>query len=275
MSTELLPQRRYPRPDRHAGAELPSGGRIACDGGTIILGTMSSAESHHPGHRSVSGGLARAAVFGVNDGLVSNVSLILGFAGSSADSSIVRLAGLAGAVAGAISMAAGEWISVTAQNELIEREVTIEARELVRSTASETAELAEMYEGHGMTVETARRAADEVMSQPERAIEVHAREELGVDPYDLPSPFRAAAISLACFLFGAFLPLLPWLGGGMSAAAEVSLTIGVVAAAGVGALIGRFSERSIIRSILRQVVIVLVACGVTYAIGEAVGVNVG
>jgi VIT1/CCC1 family predicted Fe2+/Mn2+ transporter len=236
---------------------------------------MSSAESHHPGHRSVSGGLARAAVFGVNDGLVSNVSLILGFAGSSADSSIVRLAGLAGAVAGAISMAAGEWISVTAQNELIEREVTIEARELVRSAASETAELAEMYEGHGMTAETARRAADEVMSQPERAIEVHAREELGVDPYDLPSPFRAAAISLACFLFGAFLPLLPWLGGGMSSAAEVSLAIGVVAAAGVGALIGRFSERSIIRSILRQVVIVLVACGVTYAIGEAVGVNVG
>lgn len=235
---------------------------------------MSSAESHHPGHRSVSGGLARAAVFGVNDGLVSNVSLILGFAGSSVDTSIVRLAGLAGAVAGAISMAAGEWISVTAQNEMIEREVAIEARELVRSRVAETEELAGMYEGHGMTPETAQRAADEVMRTPEQAVEVHAREELGVDPYDLPSPLRAAAVSLACFLFGAFLPLLPWLGDGLSAAAFASLSIGVVAAAAVGALIGRFSERPIPRSVLRQIVIVLVACGVTYAIGEMVGVNV-
>lgn len=222
----------------------------------------------------MSGGLARAAVFGVNDGLVSNVSLILGFAGSSVDSSVVRLAGIAGAVAGAISMAAGEWISVTAQNELVEREVAIEARELSRNPAAETAELADMYESHGMSAETARTAAAEVMQRPERAIDVHAREELGVDPTDLPSPLSAAAVSIVCFLFGAFLPLLPWLGGGLSSAATVSLSIGVVAAAGVGALIGRFSERSIPRSVLRQIVIVLIACGVTYAIGEAVGVSV-
>jgi VIT1/CCC1 family predicted Fe2+/Mn2+ transporter len=235
---------------------------------------MSSAEAHHAGHRSVSGGLARAAVFGVNDGLVSNVSLILGFAGSSVDSSVVRLAGIAGAVAGAISMAAGEWISVTAQNELVEREVTIEARELRRNPAAETDELAAMYESHGMSADTARAAAVEVMRRPERAIDVHAREELGVDPTDLPSPLSAAAVSIVCFLFGAFLPLLPWLGGGLSSAAAVSLSIGVVAAAGVGALIGRFSERSIPRSMLRQIVIVLIACGVTYAIGEAVGVSV-
>ena len=104
------------------------------------------AESH-PGHRSVTGGLARAAVFGVSDGLVSNVSLVIGFAGAGVDSSVVRLAGLAGAIAGATSMAAGEWVSISAQNELIYRELDIERRELVHNTESETAELAAMYEG--------------------------------------------------------------------------------------------------------------------------------
>jgi VIT1/CCC1 family predicted Fe2+/Mn2+ transporter len=229
----------------------------------------------HGGHRQVSGGLARAAVFGINDGLVSNVSLILGFAGSGADNSIVRLAGLAGAIAGGISMAAGEWISVSAQNELIGREVAVERRELARNTDAETTELAEMYEGHGMTTATARTAASEVMDSPDTALRVHAREELGVDPHDLPSPFQAAATSLVCFLFGALLPVIPWLTGANGfAPAAVSVAIGVVAAVFVGAAIGRFAERSIVGSIARQVAIVLVACAITYTIGELVGVNV-
>jgi VIT1/CCC1 family predicted Fe2+/Mn2+ transporter len=235
---------------------------------------MARAELHH-GHRQVSGGLARAAVFGVNDGLVSNVSLILGFAGSGVDSSIVRLAGVAGAVAGAISMAAGEWISITSQNELIEREVALEKRELVRNTAAETTELAGMYEGHGMTRETARAAAEEVMREPVGALGIHAREEMGIDPGELPSAFRAAAISLVCFLFGAVLPIIPWFAGASGTApAMVSLGIGVVTAAAVGALIGRLAERRVARSVVRQVAIVIVACAVTYAIGELVGVNV-
>ena len=167
----------------------------------------------HGGHRAVSGGLARAAVFGINDGLVSNVSLILGFAGSGVDSSVVRLAGLAGAIAGGISMAAGEWISVSAQNELVEREVAVERRELARNTDAETAELAAMYEDHGISPATARAAAEDVMASPEAALRVHAREELGVDPHDLPSAFNAAAISLVCFLFGALLPVTPWFTG--------------------------------------------------------------
>ena len=167
----------------------------------------------HRGHRPVSGGLARAAVFGINDGLVSNVSLILGFAGSGVDSSVVRLAGLAGAIAGGISMAAGEWISVSAQNELVEREVAVERRELARNTVAETAELAAIYEDHGISPETARAAADDVMASPEVALRVHTREELGVDPHDLPSAFNAAAISLVCFLFGALLPVIPWFTG--------------------------------------------------------------
>lgn len=230
----------------------------------------------HSGHRSVSGGLARAAVFGINDGLVSNVSLILGFAGSGADSSVVRLAGLAGAIAGGISMAAGEWISVSAQNELVERELAVERRELVHNAEAETDELASMYEGHGISPDTARAAAEDVMLSPEVALRVHAREEMGVDPGELPSPIAAAAISLVCFLFGALLPVIPWFTGATGfAPAAVSVTIGVVAAGFVGAAIGRFAERSIVRSVARQIVIVLVACAITYSIGELVGVNVG
>lgn len=230
---------------------------------------------HHSGHRSVSGGLARAAVFGVNDGLVSNVSLILGFAGSGVDSSIVRLAGLAGAIAGAISMAAGEWISVSAQNELVERELEVERREHVRNADAETAELATMYESHGIAPDTARAAAADVMASPEMALRVHAREEMGVDPEHLPSAFQAAAISLVCFVFGALLPVIPWFTGASGfGPAAVSVAIGVVAAGFVGAAIGRYAERSILKSVLRQVAIILVACAVTYSIGELVGVNV-
>jgi len=229
----------------------------------------------HGGHRPVAGGLARAAVFGINDGLVSNVSLMLGFAGSGVDSSVVRLAGLAGAIAGGISMAAGEWISVSAQNELVQREVAVERRELARNTVAETAELAAMYEDHGISPETARAAAEDVMASPEVALRVHTREELGVDLHDLPSAFQAAAISLVCFLFGALLPVIPWFSDTTGfAPAAISVSIGVVTAALVGAAIGRFAERSIPISIVRQVAIVLVACAVTYSVGELVGVNV-
>ncbi len=223
----------------------------------------------------MAGGLARAAVFGINDGLVSNVSLILGFAGSGVDSSVVRLAGLAGAIAGGISMAAGEWISISAQNELVEREVAVERRELAGNTVAETAELAAMYESHGISPDTARAAAEDVMASPETALRVHTREEMGIDPQDLPSAFQAAAVSFVCFMFGALLPVIPWFTGASGfAPAAVSVAIGVVAAAFVGAAIGRFAERSIPASIVRQIAILLVACAVTYSIGELVGVNV-
>ena len=229
----------------------------------------------HSGHRAVAGGLARAAVFGINDGLVSNVSLILGFAGSGVDNSVVRLAGLAGAIAGGISMAAGEWISISAQNELVQREVAVERRELARNADAETAELASMYEGHGISPDTARAAAEDVMLSPETALRVHTREEMGVDPNDLPPALKAAMISFVCFMFGALLPVIPWFTGASGfAPAAVSVAIGVVAAGFVGAAIGRFAERSIVKSIVRQILIVLVACAVTYTIGEIVGVNV-
>jgi vacuolar iron transporter family protein len=222
----------------------------------------------------VSGGLARAAVFGASDGLVSNVSLILGFAGSGVDNTVVRLAGLAGGVAGAISMAAGEWISVSSQNDLIERELAIELRELEHNTAHETDELAAVYESHGMHPERAAAAAREVMREPRAALSVHAREELGIDPTDLPSAVSAAALSLVCFLFGAFLPLVPWYLSEGSGAAIASLSIGVGAAAIVGGIVARFAEKPLLFGIVRQVAIVIVACGVTYLIGEAVGLNI-
>jgi vacuolar iron transporter family protein len=231
------------------------------------------AESHH-GHRSVAGGLARAAVFGVSDGLVSNVSLVIGFAGAGVDSSVVRLAGLAGAIAGATSMAAGEWVSISAQNELVYRELSVERREHEHNPASETAELAAMYEGHGMTRKTALDAAADVMRVPEAALTVHAREEFGVDPNELGSPWSAAALSLVCFLVGALLPVIPWFGGSGDGAKVASILIGVVAAAIVGLMIGKFAERRLVWSATRQVLILLVACGATFVVGKALGVNV-
>lgn len=229
----------------------------------------------HHAHRSVTGGLARAAVFGISDGLVSNVSLILGLAGGGAGSAVVRLAGIAGAVAGAVSMAAGEYVSVSAQTELIQRELEVERRELARQPAAETKELAGMYVADGMDPESARVAAEEVMQHPESALAVHARAELGVDPDGLASPWAAAASSLICFVIGAVLPLLPWLFGAEGAAATwASVAIGVGAAGVVGALIARFAERSVLRSVARQVGIVLGACAVTYGIGQAIGINV-
>ena len=236
---------------------------------------MSRFHEPHSGHRSVAGGLARAAVFGISDGLVSNVSLILGFAGSGVGSDVVRLAGFAGAVAGGISMAAGEWVSVSSQNDLIQRELEIERRELRHNTEHETAELAAIYEGHGIAPHRAREAAADVMRQPETALSVHAREELGIDPDDLPSALWAAAVSFVCFLFGAVLPIIPWLIGSGGSASWASLGIGVAAAAVVGALVARFAERPLYVGIVRQVLIVVVACGVTWLIGDLAGVSLG
>jgi VIT1/CCC1 family predicted Fe2+/Mn2+ transporter len=228
----------------------------------------------HPGHREVAGGLARASVFGMSDGLMSNVLLVVGFAGSDVNGSVVRLAGLAGALAGAISMAAGEWISISAQNELIVREMEVERRELGVHKDAEQRELAGIYEGHGMEPSTAAQAAADVMRDPERALVVHAREEFGVDPNQLPSAWQAAALSFICFVVGALLPVIPWFVGEGNAATAITVAIGVVAAAGLGWAIGQFAERSRVKSAARQVLIMLGAAVVTYSIGKALGVSV-
>ncbi|MGD9703518.1 MAG: VIT1/CCC1 transporter family protein [Acidimicrobiia bacterium] len=234
----------------------------------------SSQHTAHHEHRSVSGGTARAAVFGVSDGLVSNISLIIGFAGSGVAASVVRLAGLAGLVGGAFSMAAGEYVSVAAQNELIERELAVERRELRRNPEAETAELSRMYIAKGVDGERAREFAADIMRDPDTALGVHAREELGIDPDDLASPLRTAVASFLAFVVGAIVPLVPWFVASGRAAAITSVLIGALAAAVVGTLIGRLSERHVTRAALRQVAFLLLACTATYGVGAALGVTV-
>jgi VIT1/CCC1 family predicted Fe2+/Mn2+ transporter len=227
----------------------------------------------HPDHRALAGGTPRAAVFGLSDGLVTNVSLIIGFASSGVGGSVVRLAGIASAVAGAVSMAAGEWVSVKAQNDLVQREMELELRELKRNARAETSELAGIYRSHGMSPEQAAAAATEVMRDPERAVMVHAREEFGLDPANLPQPVAVAAASLISFLVGAMLPVIPWLSGSGDSARAASTIIGIVAAGIAGFVIAKQSERPVWLGALRQVAILIGAVAVTYAIGSLVGVN--
>lgn len=228
---------------------------------------------HH--HRDVQGGTARAAVFGVSDGLVSNVGLILGVAAAAADASAVIVAGVAGLLAGAVSMAAGEYVSVKAEAELVERELEIEKASLEEDPHSETEELASIYRSRGLDPQQARDLASAVMADPAVALEVHAREELGVNPHQVGNPIGAAVSSFAAFAVGAILPLLPWFLTAGQRAVVASVAIGLIAAAAVGWTLAWFTERSKWRTSLRQVVIAGIACVTTYLIGSAVGVAVG
>jgi len=222
---------------------------------------------HH--HRNVQGGAARAAVFGVSDGLVSNVSLILGIAGANSSAAAVRLAGLAGLVAGSVSMAAGEYVSMKAQSELLERELEMERIELRRNPHVEIAELAQIYQSRGIDPD-----ASLVMDDPNLALETHAREELGINPNSLGSPVAAAAASLGAFAVGAFLPLLPWLFASGTAATIGSVVLGIVGALAVGTALATFTGRSRLFSAARQLAIAVIAASVTYLVGRAVGVGV-
>ena len=226
-----------------------------------------------PHHRNIQGGAARAAVFGVSDGLVSNVALILGMAGASPAPGVVRLAGLAGLVGGAVSMAAGEYISMTAQSELLERELDMERLELKRRPESERAELVQIYRSRGIDRDTAEDLASELMRDPEVALQTHAREELGIDPGELGSPVAAAVSSFLAFAAGALIPLFPWFFATGTAAIVTSVVLGIIAALTVGALLARFTGRSVVRSAMRQLTWSAVPAAITYAIGSAVGVG--
>ena len=233
--------------------------------------------SAHPEfhHRDIHGGAARAAVFGVSDGLVSNMGLILGVAGADPAPSVVRLAGLAGLVSGAISMAAGEYNSMKVQAELLERELAIEARELLHRPEAETAELAGIYEQRGLDRDEAAMIAEAMMSDPETALETHAREELGINPGQLGSPIAAGGASFVAFSLGGVVPLVPWFFGSGTPAIVTSLVLGIVAACVVGALIGRSTGRSPLRTVARQLLFTLVPAGITFLIGNALGVAAG
>ena len=235
----------------------------------MAIGNPTRPEAHGHQHRDVSGGWLRPAVFGAMDGLVTNVSLIAGVSGGNASSQTIVLTGLAGLAAGAFSMAAGEYVSVSSQNELVQAEVDKERLELERNAAAEQAELAGMLRARGVSAATARQAAAEISAQPEKALAVHALEELGIDPGELPSPLVAAGASLASFAVGALIPLLPYLCG--LDVLGFALGLAAVAAVAGGGIVARLTARPFWRGALRQLLLGAGAAGITYLVGILVG----
>jgi vacuolar iron transporter family protein len=225
-------------------------------------------------HANVTGGWLRPAVFGAMDGLVSNFALISGVVGGTAGdpSNPVVIAGLAGLAAGACSMAAGEYTSVASQAELAEKEIAVERREIVENAAGEAAELAQMYVDKGVSPELAREVANQIHQDVDRAVAEHAREELGVDPADLPSPLLAAGSSFLAFSVGAFLPLLPYLLGADNLLP--ALVVSLVALFGCGAMVTAVTSRSWLYGGLRQTALGGAAAGITYLFGVLVGAGI-
>ena len=223
-------------------------------------------------HRDVSGGWLRPAVFGAMDGLVTNVSLIAGVGGARLAAHTIVLTGLAGLSAGAFSMAAGEYVSVSSQNELVAAEVEKERLELAANPADEQAELAAMYKMRGVDPDLADEVARQLSRHPDEALRIHVREELGVDHDELPSPLTAAGASLVTFAIGALIPLLPFLLGFASLAAAVILA--AIAAFIGGGIVARVTARPFLRGALRQLVLAALAAAITYGIGTLVGGHV-
>ncbi|KNE83571.1 MULTISPECIES: VIT1/CCC1 transporter family protein [Streptomyces] len=223
-------------------------------------------------HRDVNGGWLRPAVFGAMDGLVSNLALITGVAGSNVASQTIVITGMAGLAAGAFSMAAGEYTSVASQRELVLAELEVEREEIRKNPAEEERELAELYVSRGVEPKLAREVAEQLSRDPELALEIHVREELGVDPGDLPSPAIAAVSSFGAFAVGAVLPVLPYLLG-----AEQLWPAVLLALAGLflcGSLVARVTARSWWYSGLRQFILGGAAAAVTYGLGSLLGTAV-
>ena len=227
---------------------------------------------HRRGSRS---GTLRAVIFGVSDGLVSNLSLVMGVAGaSSASPRFVLLAGVAGLLAGAFSMAAGEYISMQSQRELFERQIELERAEMEAMPEEEEAELAAAYRAKGFARDEATRIAHRLFQDPEAALDMLVREELGLDPDELGSPWGAAGGSMVSFALGAAVPVIPFLFGGGLAITAISLGASLVALFAVGAGVSMLTGRSLVFSGLRQLGIGLGAAVVTYLIGSLIGVGV-
>jgi len=223
-------------------------------------------------HADVTGGWLRPAVFGAMDGLVSNLALIAGVAGGTrdaSDSKAVVVAGLAGLAAGAFSMAAGEFTSVASQSELAEQEIAKERREIIANPKAEERELVEMYVEKGIDRRVAEEMAEQVHQDVENAVSVHAREEFGVDPHDLASPWLAAISSFLAFAIGALVPVLPYLLGAGSLIPGLVVTL--VALFACGAMVTRLTARHWWYGGLRQMLLGGVAAGLTYVFGVMVG----
>ena len=226
-------------------------------------------------HRGgIAGGNLRAAVFGASDGLVSNVCLILGVAGAAGEGKAVLVSGVAGLLAGAFSMAAGEYISVRSQREMFEHQIGAERDELAKYPHEEAAELSLIYQARGLGKEDADRMSDRIVANPGYALDALAREELGLDPGALGSPVGAAGFSFASFSFGAAIPLAPFLVGAGFGALVTAIVLTGVALFGVGCATSLFSGRDAVRGGLRSLLIGAAAGAVTYGIGKLLGAAV-
>ncbi len=263
-------------PDTMAREEMAHGRRLAELRGDDATGAqIASSEGRHRARR---GGALRAAVFGVNDGLVSNFSLVMGVAGGTSDPAVVVLAGTAGLFAGAFSMAAGEWISVRSQHELYEREIQAEREELEAFPDEERAELEMIYRAKGLSDEEAADLASRLFEDPEHALDTMVREELGLDPDEVGTggAWVASSSSFVAFAIGAVLPLLPFLVlGGTATQVVASAVVSALALFTVGATLGVLTRRSLLWSGARMALIGGGAALLTYVIGTLFGVAVG
>ena len=227
-------------------------------------------------HRGPGGGTVRAAVFGINDGLVSNASLILGMVGAGSGDATVLAAGVAGLLAGALSMASGEYVSVRSQRELFEHQIGLEREELAEYPEAEAEELALIYAARGIDPVDARRMADQLVANPEHALDVLAREELGLNPDDLGSPWGAAISSFLAFAVGSTLPLLPFLlGSPLPTAAYLGTGLSAAGLFATGAAMSLFSGRNALGGGLRMLAIGAGAGALTFAIGHLLGGAIG
>ncbi len=225
-------------------------------------------------HRSDRSGALRAGVFGVSDGLVSNTALVMGFAGSGTSRTVTLLAGIAGLLAGSFSMAAGEYISMSSQREMYEREISLEQAELEEKPEEEHAELVLIYRAKGLSKPEAEQLADRIMADRSVALDTLAREELGLDPDELGSPWGSAFSSLFAFAIGAFVVIIPYLAGSGTAALLTAIVLALAALFGVGASIGALNGRGVLRSGLRQVIAGVIAAAVTFGVGHLIGAHV-
>jgi VIT1/CCC1 family predicted Fe2+/Mn2+ transporter len=248
-------------------------GRVvaAMSGGDTTGGRIAAAEGRH---RAGAGGALRASVFGVQDGLVSNLALVMGFAGGTSDRGVVLVAGLLGIVAGALSMATGEWNSVLSQRELYENEIRIEREELREFPAEEAEELELIYQAKGIHPDEAHAIVERIMRRPDVALDTLAREELGLDPGSLGSPWVAAGASFFAFAVGAFVPLIAFLFGAGATATITSVVISVATLGVVGVVVSVFTGGRPVRNAVRMIVIGGLVAGTTFAIGSLVGVSV-
>jgi vacuolar iron transporter family protein len=243
-------------------------------GGRLGHRPVNHAEAEQPS--SGNSGTFRAAIFGVSDGLVSNLSLIMGVAGAGVDNQVILIAGLAGLLAGAFSMGAGEYVSVRAQREVFERLIDLERKELELFPEEERSELADIYQDKGVPSNLALDLATAVMADPDVALDTHAREELGLDPEEgLGSPWGASIASFLMFAFGAFVPLVPFIFSEGTSAVVVSAALSALVLFVVGAGISVLTGRSFWFSGLRQVGVGAAASIVTYAVGSLFNVTVG